>query len=154
MALDQLVQYARDECAVFRSCKNAPAKRVQPNKPPTAPSLGLSPALNPTKTTPPPTWYVSFVELADTGTSCAHSCVNQDYLLALTQGDETSFSTSTMTYTPTKMDELLTEQLLLIKRQNEDNRDRLTHYFKKPQRPRVQPPPVVGDPKSSPTRVG
>ena len=88
MTLDLLVQYTRDEGDSLRSRNNTLAKRVQPSQLPTTLFHSPTPELKPTKTSPPPTWYVGFVELVEVVTSYVHSYENQDDLLALTEGDE------------------------------------------------------------------
>jgi len=155
MTLDRLVQYAGDEGDAFRSRNNALTKRVQPKQPSASQTRVLTPVLKPTKRSPPATRNVSFVEPADTASSPAHSRDNQDDLLAMSEGDQTSIATSDLPSTVTDVDVLNAEQLLFIRRQDEENRRRFPHLFQKPQKPRVLPPPIAGNAGSTePCRLG
>ena len=60
----------------------------------------------------------------------------------------------TLPSTATEPDPLHMEQLLFIKRHDEENRRRFSHHFARPPRQWVQTSPVVGNSLKAPNRVG
>ena len=153
MTLDRLVQYARDEFDLLRSRNNTLAKRLEAVQPPTEPHHGPAAAHKSTKENPPLTRYFSFGELINAGKGHTDSYENQDDLLALTEGDQTSIAISNLPSMVTEPD-IPCVTSSFIKRKDEDNRRQFPHHFLRLPRQRVQPSPVAGNSATTPNRVG